>query len=349
MQVIVSANVVQAVMGTAAVWKLYTLLGYACTGRHLISFDPPDCLDAWLQTIDSGASEAYLYAIDLSSREWRDAAHNAATIRIEQNTAISWADPLAILPLDDALQVLAEKLGFLLENGENDWHFLLGIMPKSQRERIQNACDQGWLEPLHGGGSTIVAQLHARLKQPHRGLRTAMMFDSDRRHPLELAETWHPNEIIHGPKKCDAYEWEVLVKEKIPSRYWRLQRRFIESYMPDGQLRLVVDSNKVATLEAFLRMSPEQRWFYNMKQGFAQDRKSEKIDDSDIATRIEVGDMRQRDLYRHISEQDKIVLESGLGKQLGQHYAQALTNDFEWDQAAIEEAQTHLPNFLRLL
>ncbi len=349
MQVIVSASVVQSVVGTPAASKLHTLLGHAYRGRHIISFDPPDCIVTWLQTIDSGARDAYQDAIDLGNRAGRDVANDAATIKIEQNVPISWADPVAILPLAIALQVLAEKLGFLLENGENDWNFLLGIMPQSQRERIQKAFDEGWLEPLHGGGTTIVAQLHARLAQPHRGLRTAMMFDSDRRHPLELTATWQPSDILHGPQKCDAYEWEVLAKQKIPNRYWRLQRRFIESYMPDDQLRTVVEGDKATALDAFLRMSPEQRWFYNMKQGFARDRKSEAIDQSDTAIRIEAAEMRQRDLYCNIGEIDKTALESGLGKHLGQHYAKALTSNFEWDDAARNEAQIHLPKFLRLL
>jgi hypothetical protein len=55
-------------------------------------------------------------------------------------------------------------------------------MPESQRQRIQRALEQGWAEAVHGGGSTIVALLQARFaeKHEHEGLRTALMFDSER-------------------------------------------------------------------------------------------------------------------------------------------------------------------------
>lgn len=333
MQVIVSASVVQAVVGTPAAHKLHTLLSHACSGRHVISFDPPDCLDAWLQTIDTGTRQAYQDALDLGSREAQSAS-DAATIKIEQDAAISWADPLAILPLDEALQVLAEKLGFLLENGENDWHFLLGIMPRSQRERIQQAFAKGWLEPLHGGGTTIVAQLQARLAQPTRGLRTAMMFDSDRLHPNELDLNWQPKHIVGSKKSCDAYQWEVLAKQHLPDRYWCLRRRVIESYMPQTELIKALEAEKTSAIEAFSRMANEQRWFYNMKEGFKADAPRKA---------------RQLTLYQNLSAVDIAALEDGFGSDLARHYAHALTRDFAWDEAARSEAQTHLAKFLRLL
>jgi hypothetical protein len=334
MQVIVSSNVIQSVIGTPNEFKLSTLLGYACSGRHSILFDPPECIEDFLQKLSPDTSSHYQSAINFCIRETHGFASDVGTIRIDQESPISWADPVSVLPLDDALKVLAEKLGFLLEDGENDWHFLLGVMSRSQRESLLKAFNEGWIEPVHGGGTNIVTQLENRLKQPHRGLRTVMLFDSDRLHPDELSHNWSPRDIVGGPKRCGAYDWEILAKQKIPNRYWRLKRRFIESYMPLSELRIASDDAKVFAIEVLSRMSNEQRWFYNMKNGFKQDKPIEK---------------RQLGLYNCLNEDEVNALMDGFGRDLAKHYAQSIVREFVWDQEARDEARTNVPRFLRLI
>lgn len=334
MIVIVYENVLQSVVGTSDAYKLHSLLRFAYERRHIVYFQPPNCIDAWLGSIDEGSRQAYQQAIKRAGRAAKGLDRDVATLRIDQMARPDWDDHIATLPLDDALKVLDQKLGFLLENHVNDWNFLLSIMPQSQRERLLHAKKNDWVEPLHGGGSSILAQLKKRLEQPHQALRTVMMFDSDRLHPKELAATWKPGDAGIGDHQCDAYRWEVAANDAIPNRYWRLQRRFIESYMPESELIQAVPEGKSAVLEAYWRMSPTQRWFYNLKEGFAKDEKHP---------------LRQGDLYANISDSDKAVLRTGCGGKLANHFAQALERDFGWDADALEEARTNLPKFLRLL
>lgn len=334
MIVIVSENVVQAVVGMPDAVKLHRLLGFACERRHVVYFDPPSCVDAWLASIDPGSREGYQKAIKNAGREAKGLEKDAAMLRIDQIETPNWGDPEAILPLDDALKVLGQKLGFVLENAKHDWHFLLKIMSKSQRERIQRAVDADWVESVHGGGADIVAQLKTRLEHPHIALRTALMFDSDRLHPDELAPEWSPNQIIGSKRHCNAYDWEILAQQKLPNRYWRLQRRFIESYMPESELSKAANGTALAAFAAFWRMSANQRWFYNMKEGFEKDK-------------IHQG--RKRDLYSDLLPADDMALQTGFGDKLARHYVNAVEREFDWDDAALEEARINLPRFLRLL
>ena len=335
MIVIVSENVVQAVVGTPDAYKLHRLLGFACERRHVVYFDPPSCVEAWVAKTEDGCREGYQKAIKNAGREARCLERDAAMLRIDQIATPDWGDPEAILPLDDALKVLGQKLGFVLEHADNDWHFLLGMMLQSQRKRILHAVEQGWAEPVHGGGADIKARLNARLEQPYIGLRTALMFDSDRMHPDELGPDWHPNQIPAGKKQCLPYDWEKLAQEKLPNRYWRLQRRFIESYMPKVEFaKALEDKYKNSSFEAFWRMTQDQRWYYPMKKGFEKDKQYE---------------LRQRNLYSELSESDTEALQTGFGREFARHYAAALERDFAWDDEARKEAEINLPRFLRLL
>jgi hypothetical protein len=161
------------------------------------------------------------------------------------------------------------------------------------------------------------------------------MFDSDRLHPNELAENWQPNQIVDAKKECPAHEWEKLAKEKLPKRYWRLQRRFIESYMPKAEFSAALkDQDKTAAVEAFWRMGQDQRWYFQIKKGLKQDKQHQS---------------RQRGMYDTLSDSDKTALQSGFGKDFANHYVAALERDFAWDEAARQEANNNLHKFLRLL
>ncbi|MGN7614431.1 hypothetical protein ACQZV8_20365, partial [Magnetococcales bacterium HHB-1] len=96
-----------------------------------------------------------------------------------------------ILSLDDALDVLDEPLGIIVENAENDWKFLLGCMPERVRKKILEMDKNRWLKPLHGGGSDIKKQIISRSKKEQERFRTFAFFDSDRRHPDELDLSWY--------------------------------------------------------------------------------------------------------------------------------------------------------------
>lgn len=333
MRVIISGRVIDAASSTADVWKLHRLLTLACEGRHAVLVDSTERLHAWLDTIDSPTKSTYVSALELCARQAATFPDDAATIHILPTVNSTWEDPLAKLTLDDALSVLSEPLGILLENAENDWHFLCRIMRPSERERLQRAVQKCWAEPVHGGGSTLIKQLASRTKISAKGLRTFVVFDSDRLHPDECAAAWTPNRSV----KCQAFEWEKVVRQQLPQRYWMLRRRFIESYMPQAELSRAASQNTNThpnAVEAFARLTKAGRWYFNMKKGFVGDEQHKE---------------RCRDLYNHINESDREALNNGFGSNLANHYNSATTLEFNWDDDAREEAERALSKLMRLL
>lgn len=336
MRVIVSGDVLDD--AASEVWELHELLGFACRDRHAVFFDPPSALEKCLATFEQSSRIIYERAISLAARKASTFPADVATIRIEVTMSSRWEDPLAVLPLREALAVLREPLGILLENADNDWNFLRGIMRRSERERMQRAVDEGWAAPLHGGGDTLQKQLEARLEVPRKGLRTFVMFDSDRLHPDELANTWTPVRPGHRPAACKAFEWEKLTRSKLPFRYWMLQRRFIESYIPKSELsKGASDKTPSGAVDAFYRMSRDARWYFNMKNGFDGDSKRHDKD-------------RCLELYKLIiATPDHDLLKKGFGENLAEHYAESTIREFDWDPDALHEASTAIPRLMRLL
>lgn len=337
MKVIVTENTVQSVINTENAWMLHQLFAYACHGRHLLLFDPPEAINSWLGTIDSGSQAAYKNAIALSARDAVFSANNAATVIVDSTASPSWKDPIAQVPIQDALDLLSEPLGVLVENSENDWHFLCGIMNQSERDRMMRFVSKGWAVPLHGGGSNLVDQLKRRLNDNKKMLRTFVLFDSDRLHPDELEANWTPVRPGHRPASCQAFKWESMLKQIMPYRYWMLRRRFIESYMPHTELAAGCSENiDQGAVTAFVRMSQDQQWYFNMKTGFEGDSKRHD-------------NYRSGGLYSQVTQNDRLVLQKGFGGQLANHYKNSVANSFRWDVEARSEASAPLNNIMRLL
>lgn len=316
MRVVVSGDILTDRCQEA--WKLHRLFSYACEGRHVITVDPGESLSAWLSKLDETSRSSYERAFQLALRAAPAQPVDVATVRIETTTTSAWNDPEAILSLDDALRVLDESLAILVENAENDWKFLLGIMRRSERERIQRAVSNRWAQPVHGGGDTLKTQLETRLKLSPQALRTFVLFDCDRLHPDEHSSQWTPIRPGQQPSACQAFELENLVKDKMPSRYWMLQRRFIESYLPREELGPGAAKKTPAdAVEEFYKLSQPQRWYFNMKEGFD-------------------GDARRHDRERRgtLYREDQMLnpaLRVGFGRQLANQYSHAVQREFNWD------------------
>ena len=337
MKVIVSGEVISAVSVTADAWKLHQLFVLACQGRHAVFVDPPTSLSTWLATIDSASRSAYASAIELCVRQATSFPDDAATIHIIQSGAAVWSDPIATLTLDDALGVMNESLGVLVENSTNDWHFLCKMMRPSERKRIQNAVKKGWVSALHGGGSTLLDQVKSRMQAPAKALRTFVVFDSDRLHPDELAPSWTPDRPDGQPAACQAFGWEREFQQNLAQRYWMLKRRFIESYMPLSEIGTASSDNvHTDAVEACTRMPRAGRLYFNMKKGFAGD---EKRHDNE----------RCRDLFSQVTDPDRLALKHGFGSKLADHYGTNNDFEFDWDEDAREEAEQALPNLMRLI
>lgn len=143
---------------------------------------------------------------------------------------------------------------------------------------------------LSGGGSRLKTLVEQRAKEPHSRLQTWVLFDSD----------------ALAPGKPSSYSdgiCETCRSRGVP--FHRLSRRFIESYLPLDALDRWGTENRekgLPAVRAFKRMSPSQRHYYNMKEGFAKDRPRE----------AEVGS-----LYEHLPPRDREQLEHGFGEKIG--------------------------------
>lgn len=310
--------------------KLHKLFGFACEGRHTLLTTSASELTEWLNSLDTPTKSAYSIALELSSRIASTLSQDTATVRIEQTSNSDWAMPEAKLSLDDALRLLSEPLGILLENANNDWHFLSRIIRDSEKRILEKAIEQRWVETLHGGGCDITQRIAERAATPAKRLRTFVLFDSDRRHPDELDPTWSPT----SPEACQGFITERAIKEVELGGHWRLSRRYIESYLPRPELMIAAaNSNAV---DAFFRLNQHQKWYFNVKKGFRDDARPENAH-------------RSKDLYQNLNTSDKSLLEGGLGKKVADQYRLSKTVEFEWDSEARQEARTSIPHLMRLL
>lgn len=335
MRVIADKAAIDAARNMNGVVNLHRLLAFACAGRHVLLPNPADAFNEWLDTLDGLTRSAYQRALELSARAAPALAHNVATIRIEAAATLSWNDPVSVLSLEDALTTLGQPLGIFVENADNDWHFLRGIMGSSDREKLQRAVENNWVEPLHGGGATLVQRIENRALHPGPKLRTFVIFDSDRRHPDELHPAWAPV----APVSCQGFLTEAAAAAVAAGRFWRLSRRSIESYMPARELSSHAEENGNIgrpVAEAYLRMPRVSQWYFNMKRGFSDDNSQENVG-------------RCKTLYDGVSPGDKDLLKNGFGRKLAERYKGTQDREFDWDADARAEASVAVSNLMRLI
>ncbi|NRR29029.1 hypothetical protein HSX11_02420 [Oxalobacteraceae bacterium] len=335
--VITDAIVRAAVVGPE-VLKLHDLVAFSKQkNRHFLLFESVESLDLIVNTYSENIRPIYRELLEQSVRGALTFPSGRTTIKVDVVENSDWSLPIPTVTLDDSLKVLNEKLAILLENSTHDWHFLLGIMSPMDRKLIKDYVALGWAEPMHGGGDTLGKLLDDRIDVPWASFRTFVLFDSDRLHPNEFHVDWTTARHNRRPASCHAYEWEKKTKQHIPLRYWMLQRRYIESYMPKNELK--IGKEKKATddaVDAFFAMSQAERWYYNMKEGFAKDAKR---DDSE----------RSQDLYNNVLEAQRVILNDGFGNTLARHYLTSIEKSFDWDPEARAEADLALPRLLQLL
>lgn len=328
-----SRMVMKSLIGSSSSYKLHQVLIFAVERKHVIIFEDPELLHTWVSSQESSLHSVYRSAIELSSRAAATLASDAATIYIVEEQETTWADPVSHCTIDEAVAILNEPLGVFVENADNDWHFLCGLMRPSERERINTAIANGTVVALHGGGATLTERIRSRASIPGRAVRTFAMFDSDRRHPDELDPSWSPT----GQEACQGYIVEIVAKQFLFGRYWMLSRRFIESYMPIAEIRGAISANvPLDAPDAFARLSRDAQWYFNMKKGFAGDSAVENAH-------------RKKDLFEGISDDDKNALMSGFGRKLADRYSQLATREFDWDEAALQESARAISNVIRLL
>lgn len=338
MKVVIADAIVRAAVHGPDILKLHDIVAFAKQkGRHFLFFESVESLELIVATFSENIRPIYRELLLQSVRAASTFPSGRATIRVDVVASSSWDLPIPTVTLDDALKALTEKLAILVENSTNDWNFLKGIMSPMDRKLIQEYVALGWAEAMHGGGDTLGKLLDERIKVPWACFRTFVVFDSDRLHPDEFEIDWTTARPGRNPSSCHAYGWEEKTKRYMPHRYWMLQRRYIESYMPKSELKIGKEKKSTdEAVEAFFAMDQAARWYFNMKEGFAKDAGR---DDSE----------RSRDLYTHVGDAQRLILNQGFGNTLARHYSASIERDFDWDPEARAEADLALPRLMQLL
>ena len=169
MKVIISDAAIQAVIDTPDVLKLHDLIAFARESkRHALFFESVDGLNQVLATFAPKIAAIYRALLDASFRDAIVFPTARTTVKIAPVEIPLWSQPIPILPLDDAIKLLKEKLAILVENASNDWNFLRGIMRERERKLVQDYVANDWAEPVHGGGDTLGKLLAARLAVPRK-------------------------------------------------------------------------------------------------------------------------------------------------------------------------------------
>ncbi|MBK4995835.1 hypothetical protein IAE39_004009 [Pseudomonas sp. S37] len=329
MKVIISEGIIKDAVDSGVIHKLHRLFYFACEGRHAVIPESLSEAEEWLASLDVHTKLVYQRALEFSARASSTLASNVSTVVVVAQGSDVWDVRTSSLTLDNAIAMLNEPLGILLENANNDWCFLYGVMKESERAVMARAIEERWAETLHGGGSDLIQRVTERAKSPAQRLRTFVLFDSDRRHPDELRPEWAPRQ----PEVCQGFQNESAVVQAKVGGYWRLRRRFIESYMPKSELAKMHETDKV---ESFFRLTTQAQWYFNMKKGFRGDEPAENAH-------------RSMNLYGAVSLEDRKALHEGFGRKVADHYQNSKNFEFDWDADALSESAAEVPNLLRLL
>ena len=332
MLTIIKSNVISKHINSNEHYLLDRLKLFASDNRHHIVFENHEELDSWLSN-DLNSGDYYRESIKQSSRAAILLPSTQKKIIVTADDICTWGTVEATLTLNEAINFLETPLHVLVENSDNDWHFLLKTLDQASRDRLKRYKDKRWLLPIHGGGSQITDRIREHSQKPSDKFRVFCIYDSDRRHPDELDPNWSPE----GGQGCQGYTTHQSAEERIPDSHHMLSRRFIESYIPRKQLEQCIGKNQNVSqdkIDAYFRLSNSGRWFFNMKKGFAADNTQENSG-------------RAKTMYQEISPADKAFLNNGFGGSIADIYSQ--DGDFDWDDDARQEFAQVTPKIMSYL
>lgn len=339
------------------------LFSLARDGRHVLLTspiygrdEPREVLD-WLDSLPEACCRQVRQILEQGVRAASGLSADAVGIRLVPEPRSDWA--AGRLCLDDALRLLQTPLGVMVENRRADSRFLLALAPPVQRERLQHALDQGWLEILHAGGlgemkawlEELLVKPFASVSNAARLLRLWVMFDRD----ADPADRSQPSQASIAMK---------TLCESAPARPWplghyQLGRRAIENYLPVEALRYWQSEKSgregtrrrtvVSALCELRKNKPEAACQYNMKSGLLADLSSDtRKDVEEKARRIQDADLDP--LFHGLSDTERDGLKKGFGKQIVaylEHVAEAdFRHEFERHRALGEPDRETILNTL---
>jgi len=245
-------------------------------------------------------------------------------VRVESRPHSDW--PALRLTVADALELVKEPIHLRLEDEYNDMAFVCWLAPPTTRDDLRVLLRDAGRVHTHGGGTGTIGRWLGRLEdepvlQPdeqRRLWRTWVLFDKDAgaqdaRDPSKTAKSLMLT--------CE----RVVAKHHIPFTWICLQRREIESYVPDEGLRSTgsTGSAKAAKLIRQWRAHPDRQayaWAYDMKNGLLGDLVPEITSVRRTALRSKnagpPGGGELKEPFRGLSKDERRILERGFGGNL---------------------------------
>jgi hypothetical protein len=270
------------------------IVDHFASERHIWEIDDPDDIknSNWIQSDIQGRSGKR--NLELLEKCYTKAVYNDSSSQMHSIIIIitnrDSSDRHYLKP-DDACRCLDKPACVVVENSESDGNFILAMIHAFNRKELLNAHTEQWWEFRHlGGFGEVEKQVSQIIAVTYGPLRIFVLADSD---------CLYKGHITQTSEKVKDY----CVSENIP--YHILNKRKIENYLPIGILQKKFDRKSI--LQAFFRLTQEQKDFYEMKGGFQKDPHGHAIVPE-----------KQKDLFAHLSPQilDKLI--GGFGKQIGE-------------------------------
>ncbi len=277
---------------------LITFLNYPLEDRHRIELDTTHAsVAAWLSSQAPGLQEQIEFALELSTQaEALEPSHTIVHVT-RGPTNLESAPPH--VHIGEARRFLDSPFVILVEDSHSDRAFLQRMMTDEERRFLQQRIDAGFVRVDHGGGTgPMRRRVRDEVLVPASRHTLWVLFDSDAMQPGAPSTA---SEALHAA--CG------------PVAHHQLRRRYAESYLTLQALHGWAASvakrsereERLQCFRAFAEMEDDQRYHYNMKEGFAKDARRT---DATAGT-----------LYRNVSDHDRRALEHGFGEDIGELFA----------------------------
>jgi hypothetical protein len=235
-------------------------------------------------------------------------------VKVRLAPASDWSK-CELLPRD-AVALVQEPLHLWVENERNDFAFISWLAPPTLRAELLQLCRRASGISIHGGGSgELLKRLETLASGPdplelrqRRAWRTVVLFDrdaadTDARDPSETA------------KRLATACANVHRQLKVPLAWTCLQRREIESYLPDEALP--GDAGQVIKAWRADRHRESMAWAFDLKQGLLGDLVQAVTPERKRQLRDEGGTLLRSELRRpftDLAEAELASLKRGFGK-----------------------------------
>lgn len=219
----------------------------------------------------------------------------------------------------EAITYLLQPLSVILENGYNDSHFMKAIFRLfNPSGELMRQIKEGWIRFENAGGCSNVKNfLLARRGydgELQKFLRCYVLLDGDRRFPTDTEPDTKYKKLTE-----QLTEWGIS--------YHVLEKRCMENYLPDEAMNSLKNNTTKSWIDAYLTLSPEQKDFISIAEGFRTDiSKEEKRTVREKESKLQTKDLNKRkksyvrgflppkeqSFYVNVSRGNFLHLESGL-------------------------------------